>query len=499
MHHSSSFAELRRGPGAATQGRSAIGCGSQPTGLYSIIVATVSERLDDSAEVLRVFKTFSLAVLGAAALAAAVRAEGPAAPPAATRAVEQWVEQLGDSDYRKRDEASQALRDAGAAAIPVLRKALAHPDAEIRRRANELLPDLEAAVLLAPKRVTFKTVDKPAKAAFDELIRQTGYQIEYNLNDPNRLYSFDFQDAAFWEVVEKISRATGLVLQQGYGDDHVRLYQQDAYAPYFACQGAFRFTATGFNQYRNIDFGLVGKTAVQPQTRNETLTLLFSVFVEPKLALLGVGEAHLEAAYDNDKNCMLPPVNNVDLGANPWMGRRYVTGKYGNGNRMYSMQTQVNLQRPSDRATSLKVIRGALPVTLLVEEKAVVVTDKILQAKGTKAQIGDTLVNIDEVTETPGKQYQIKMSVTENQKDNPNDYSWTNSLYQRIELLDEKGNKMQVYGSQWNNSSANHVDMTLTYGAPGGAKPEPPAKLIYHTWNTEQHLIPFEFKDLPLP
>ena len=56
------------------------------------------------------------------------------------------------------------------------------------------------------------------------------------------------------------------------------------------------------------------------------------------------------------------------------------------------------------------------------------------------------------MTETPAKQYQIKMSITEEQKDNPNDYSWTNSLYQRIELLDEKGNKMQIYGSQWNNS-----------------------------------------------
>ena len=41
--------------------------------------------------------------------------------------------------------------------------------------------------------------------------------------------------------------------------------------------------------------------------------------------------------------------------------------------------------------------------------------------------------------------------------------------------------------------------MTLTYGSVGGAKPEPAAKLIYHTWTTEQHLIPFEFKDLPLP
>ena len=444
------------------------------------------------------YKAFSFAAVFSVLLVAAVRAEDPPAAPAADAAIGQWVEQLGDNDFRKRDEASHALQAAGARALPALRKALTHPDAEVRRRVNDLLPAIETAVLLAPKRVTFKTVNKPVKAAFDELIRQTGYRIEYNVNNPNQTYSFDFQDTPFWDAVEKISRATGLALQQGYGDDHVRLYPQDAYAPYVVTQGAFRFTATGFNQNKTIDFGLVGR-AGQQQTRNETLTLMFSVFVEPKLALLGVGEAHVEAAYNNEKNSMLPPINNVDFINNPWTARRFVAGKYGNGNRMYSMQSQVNLQRPSDRATGLKVIRGSLPVTLLIDQKAVVVTEKILEAKGTKAKVGDTLINIDEVTETPAKQYQIKMSITEEQKDNPNDYSWTNSLYQRIELLDEKGNKMQIYGSQWNNSSANHVDMTLTYGSVGGAKPEPAAKLIYHTWTTEQHLIPFEFKDLPLP
>jgi hypothetical protein len=433
------------------------------------------------------------------ALAAALRADEPPAPSPPDPAVEKLVEQLGDSDFRKREEASHAIVAAGAKALPSLRKALNHPDAEIRRRANDLLPTLETAVLLAPKRISFKTTDKPAKDAFDELIRQTGYHIEYGLNDPNKLYSFDFQDAPFWEAVEKISRATGLVLQQGFGDDHIRLYQQDAYAPYMQVSGAFRFTATGFNQYRSIDFGLVGRNGGGQQTRNDSLTLMFSVFVEPRMAILGVGEPHLEAAYDNEKNSLLVPVNPGEFVNNPFAMRRWTAGRYGNGNRMYSTQGQVNLQRPSDRATSLKVIRGVLPVTLLVEEKPIVVTDKFLQAKGTKVEVGATTFNIEDVTEQPGKQYQLRMSVTEDQKDNANDYSWVNSLYQRIEVQDAKGGKFQIFGSQWNNSSPSHVEMVLTYGSPGGANPEPPAKLIYHTWDTRQEVVPFEFKDLPLP
>ena len=177
------------------------------------------------------YKAFSFAAVFSVLLVAAVRAEDPPAAPAADAAIGQWVEQLGDNDYRKRDEASQALQAAGARPLPALRKALTNPDAEVRRRVNDLLPAIETAVLLAPKRVTFKTVNKPVKAAFDELIRQTGYQIEYNVNDPNQTYSFDFRDTPFWEAVEKISRATGLALQQGYGDDHVRLYRRTPTRP----------------------------------------------------------------------------------------------------------------------------------------------------------------------------------------------------------------------------------------------------------------------------
>jgi hypothetical protein len=50
------------------------------------------------------------------------------------------------------------------------------------------------------------------------------------------------------------------------------------------------------------------------------------------------------------------------------------------------------------------------------------------------------------------------------------------------------------------NSSARHVQIQFTYGAPGGQKPaSPPSKLIYHSWTTMQTQASFTFKELPLP
>ena len=370
----------------------------------------------------------------------------PPAPPS-DHALEKLVEQLGDNDYRVRDEASRALKEIGAKALPSLRKALTHPDAEVRRRANELLPALETAALLAPKRVTLKTVNKPIKDAFDELIRQTGYHVEYNLNDPNKLYSFDLQDVSFWEAVDKLSRSSGLMLQQGYGDDHVRLYPQDAYSPHVDYAGAFRFTAASFNQYRNIDFSLTGKGAAATSPQRE-----------PDVDLLGVRGAENGHSRHRRSRTSTPPTTTrrtpcsspstpTSLSTTSSGRRRWTAGKYGNGNRMYSTQAQVNLQRPSEQATAAKVIRGTLPVTLLVEQKEVGRHRQGAGGQGRQGPIGTTQFVIEDVTEQPGKQYQIKMAVTEDLEGDPNDYSWLNSLYQRIEVLDVKGNPMQIYQS----------------------------------------------------
>jgi hypothetical protein len=214
--------------------------------------------------------------------------------------------------------------------------------------------------------------------------------------------------------------------------------------------------------------------------------------------MLGLGEPRLIAAFDSDKNSMLPVSRaggEADLSVRP---RRWVS-RYGNGYRAYHMQAQVNLNRPSEKATFVRMLRGTVPVTLLAEQKPVVVTDAILTAKGKKFTVGSTTFHIEDASELPNKQYQVKLAVTEKNSDNPNDYTWMNALYQRIELQDANGYKFQVFGSNWGNSAPNHVQLTLTYGANNGRKAGPPTKFVYYSWKTLQHQLAFEFNDLPLP
>src|SRR5439155_26010658 len=83
--------------------------------------------------------------------------------------VEQLIERLGSSDFPTREAASRGLSKLSAAALPILRKAQDHPDAEIRRRLEELIPELEGRVALEPRRVTLKASNRPLKEILAEL------------------------------------------------------------------------------------------------------------------------------------------------------------------------------------------------------------------------------------------------------------------------------------------------------------------------------------------
>jgi hypothetical protein len=93
----------------------------------------------------------------------------------------------------------------------------------------------------------------------------------------------------------------------------------------------------------------------------------------------------------------------------------------------------------------------------------------------------------------------VVLTARRSSKDQQFDYAWTNSLHQRMELVDEKGQKFQSHGFNWSNGTPTAVNGTFVFGDGGNAQLGKPHKLTYFGWVTMQHLVDFEFKDLPLP
>lgn len=408
--------------------------------------------------------------------------------------IEQWIEQLGNRDFHLREKASRAIEAAGTEALPALRKARNHSDPEVRKRIEQWLPSLERAVLLSPKLVSLHVKDKPLREAIRALSQQTGYKLEL-FQDAVRekeVHTFDFERTPFWEALDRLCEASGAVAQPSYGDEILRLQYQDRYSPFVFRHGPFRVAGQSLDYGRSIQFATLPRApAPHDPHMNEHLRFMLSVSVEPRLPLLGLDEPRLIEAYDDQKHPMLPPATN-----NAHSPRRF--SHYYGGYRTNTMTTQVNLGAASRGAKLIKQLRGVVPLTLIAEQKDVIVTDQILAAKGKKFPAGNLSFEIQDIKEKPNKQYEVKMLIVNQAANAGSDFNWYNSLYYRTQLRDAKGTKFNIFGSGMSINNNTSATVTFTFGQNGGAAAAP-TQLVYQDWTTLQHEVPFEFKDLPLP
>jgi hypothetical protein len=162
------------------------------------------------------------AVLGSGlliGLLGALRADAPpTAQPVDSQQIEKLVEQLASPRFAERERARQQLRQIGEPALEALRRALQSSDAEQRRRAAELVREIEdrqlQTRLLAPKRVRLDLEDRSVAEAVQELARQSGYSLQ--LLDPQNTLSkhkitLHTGEVSFWEALDQLCQKAGLV------------------------------------------------------------------------------------------------------------------------------------------------------------------------------------------------------------------------------------------------------------------------------------------------
>lgn len=94
-----------------------------------------------------------------------------------------WVAQLGSGDFLAREKATDHLRMLGPEVLPVLRSAMNSADAEIRKRATDLVGELEkrewTRKALAPQLVSLKLNRATAAEALAEFSKASGMRIDF--------------------------------------------------------------------------------------------------------------------------------------------------------------------------------------------------------------------------------------------------------------------------------------------------------------------------------
>lgn len=151
----------------------------------------------------------------------------PAAPkptPEQQKRIEQLIKQLDADRFEDREQAQNELAKIGPAALEALRAATKSPEAETRRRAADLVGQLEEALKaskqLAPKKVHLKLMEVSVVDAVADLSKQSGYPIQIDGDKAKlaqRKLTLDTGDISFWEAFDQLCQKGSLVEAGGDG------------------------------------------------------------------------------------------------------------------------------------------------------------------------------------------------------------------------------------------------------------------------------------------
>jgi hypothetical protein len=417
------------------------------------------------------------------------------------------IKALGDDDYRVREQAGRELAQLGEKVLPQMRAALHTTDSpEVQRRLAVLIRKLDHDRLVTPKTVTVKLKDTTVKSAFEEIARQTGYKIEYTAggrrmwggDDAELKHTFEFENMPFWVAVDKVASTAGCAVFSNYDDETIRVYDQESLSPYVAYAGPFRFVATNIHSNKSVQLSGINRLSSNTY-RQEYMNLSFQIQSEPKNPMLGVTQAEVIVAVDEFGGSLVPPKN-----------PSYRSEYYSNGRmRGFNTYGNLNLSRADKTATTIKTLKGKIGIILLAGTVPELTIPNPLQQKNQTFTGRSVAVDFGSLAEDPNNKghYLLQLTVKRLGENDPNriDYSWSDTVWQKIELQDGNGGRYHCFGPNSLNNNGLSVQMTLPFrpedrrGMAPATKLGPPARLVINEWLSVTHEVTFEFKDIPLP
>jgi hypothetical protein len=419
------------------------------------------------------------------------------------------ISKLGHPDFAIREQATRALASRGPAVLGQMRRAISAADPEAARRLEELICKAEQSMALAPTRVTLHLNNRPVRDAVRDLARCSGYRFDLPPDAPRdkRPHSFHMERVTFWEAVDRLVE-TGEVGLPGFERDGcMRVLLQESLVPFVYRSGPFRVVANRFYHTREIDFAQLSRELAAHGRRSESLELGLAVECEPKVPILEVGTPEVQAARDDaDRPMTMPRHEGYDgslaslislaNGSNSWRGN-------GAGEKSYHVDSRINLVRPSDRSRAVKILRGAIPLTLFLKEVPDLLFDDVLRGTGrplTGAKGSLTVEDIAKESETHVPGYRIALTLNRSLTQGPRDnlIGWP-GLYQRVALEDARGRAYQLVAADSETETPNPARISFQFVKPGDAELGPPARFVCYRWDTFSYRLSFEFRDLPLP
>lgn len=340
--------------------------------------------------------TFSTFALGGLLHAQELQARFPTADPAE---LTRLAGQLGDREYRVREQAGKRFAEIGADSLPTLAKIAEGGSYEASERARELSKRIEKRLLnardTAGTKVELPAGEQTVGAACESLRKQTGYSL--NVNGDQSPRSIQYTPASgkktFWEAVEELCLAGKLQVEAvtanavpvnlnpdqakrdvkvSYGN--VLLKAKGPTSNPVCLSGAFRIEA------------IPVPVAHLPQMPAHRVPAILQVFPEPRLRWVSASTPIVTVAKDQDGRELL--WDHVAVEGNP---RNFAYEGRGMGKRGYyggpavspecpvtNFQTYLKLLAPPEGASAnLKVLAGKIRGRVWSQPEAMLTLDDL--------------------------------------------------------------------------------------------------------------------------
>lgn len=450
-------------------------------------------------------------VLGLAAQTA------PAADPSAL------VEQLGALRYSDREAAARELEQLGRQAVAALQSARESRDMEIRTRALALLHKIEGSLLTQPTLVSLDFENAPLADVVETLSKRSG--MKFSLFPPNhprwKTEQITLQETAplpFWKAVDQLCLITGLQYDLelrgivSRGEPSLTLTDRGSRPVYPVSDfGPFRVNLVGLEYQHNVGFGIIPQSGPargvarrglprqlpvpQPQAVTSVqFSAQFQVVAEPRLGLNQTGALQILEARDERGNSLAP-----DAQAPHMMMR---SSGYLGGTCSAVLHLRAPLNRPENPGRTIKILRGTIPLRVISRQSDPLVVP-LADAAGKSFEKGELHLAIHELrNDANQRQRQIELSVQEGPGEGipGSDNTLSSIPGQRIDGHQQNIEILDARGQAlpWFQTSVDLQSsrLTLTVAGLAGAEPK---ELRYYRLTEATVEVPFTFTDILMP
>jgi hypothetical protein len=468
---------------------------------------------------------------------------------AKTARIEALIAQLGSERYAEREEAARALDAAGPIALAGLRKALDSDDAEVRRRAEELIAAIErrqeAARLLEPKRVRLVYDDVLVTEAVADFARKTGYPIQVP-DDQARLLagrriSLNTGETTYWDALAKLCDRAGIREREtrtepqpaprqqviGRGGARRVMFLDDASSLALARpEGPLTLEDGKGPRLPVCEAGALRIRALPPQAisadpgrGDREVTFAADVRPEPRIGWEGLVALRVVKAVDDQGQTLRQPGAALG-GPNSLLGQTEEVIMLWDGHSTLPLgpgprQIPVRLLLADRPSRHLKEVSGVVAVRIRTPPEAQATVADILKAGGKTfdGADGSTLKVIEAGLESDGL-YKVQVAVTP-----PPPSADVENLGLRVvrinrdvpgkmtvsakdgncplSLLDAKGQPFRLTTGDYLPDAGGPMKTYTLIFQPGKDQGEP-AKLVYTERRSVIVEVPFTLKDVPL-